>query len=66
MLPTTTNRRISALLALCTLLSACAIKPTVVEHKDVIDLAPTEQTPLVTPTKSASAMREALACMTAC
>ena len=41
MLPTTTNRRISALLALCTLLSACAIKPTVVEHKDVIDLAPT-------------------------
>lgn len=63
MLPTTTNRRISALLALCTLLSACAIKPTVVEHKDVIDLAPTEQTPLVTPTKSASAMREALACM---
>ena len=63
MLPAQKQRTISALLALTSLLSACAIKPTLVDRKDVIELAPTEQAPLVTPTKSASAMREALACM---
>lgn len=63
MFPAQKQRTISALLALTSLLSACAIKPTLVDRKDVIELAPTEQAPLVTPAKSASAMREALACM---
>lgn len=57
------GRRLAFALALAGTLTACAIKPTVTEHKDVIELAPTEQAPLVTPAKSASTMREALACM---
>jgi len=44
-------------------LSACSIQPTLVEHRAVIEQAPTEQTPLVSPYKSTSTMREALACM---
>lgn len=53
-----------ALLWLCVLaLSACAIDPGLSDRKDVIEKGITEQTPLVTPTKSASAMREGLACM---
>ena len=53
-----------ALLWPCVLaLSACAIDPGLSDRKDVIEKGITEQTPLVTPTKSASAMREGLACM---
>ena len=57
------SRNVAAVLALTTVLSACSINPTLTDRKDVIEKAPTEQTPLVTPTKSASAMREGLACM---
>ena len=53
-----------ALLWPCVLaLSACAIDPGLSDRKDIIEKGITEQTPLVTPTKSASAMREGLACM---
>jgi len=48
-----------AVLVLC----ACSINPTLSERKDVIEKGITEQSPLVTPSKSASAMREGLACM---
>lgn len=44
-------------------LSACAINPGLTDRKDIIEKGITEQSPLVTPTKSASAMREGLACM---
>lgn len=51
-------------LAPCVLaLSACSIQPTLSDRKDIIEKGITEQSPLVTPTKSASAMREGLACM---
>jgi len=49
--------------ALLSLLTACSINPTIIEHRDVIEKAPIEQAPLVAPTKSTSTMREALACM---
>ncbi|MBB6579706.1 hypothetical protein HNP33_003822 [Comamonas odontotermitis] len=53
-----------ALLWPCVLaLSACAIDPGLSDRKDIIEKGITEQTPLVTPSKSASAMREGLACM---
>ncbi len=55
--------KLGAVLAVSGLLSACAINPTVVEHRGVIEKAPTEQAPLIAPYKSASTMREALACM---
>ena len=44
-------------------LSACAINPGLSDRKDIIEKGITEQSPLVSPTKSASAMREGLACM---
>lgn len=54
---------LGTVLATTGLLSACAISPSVVDRRDVIGKAGTEQAPLVTPYKSASTMREALACM---
>ena len=44
-------------------LSACSINPSLVDRKDIIEKGVIEQAPLVSPTKSASAMREGLACM---
>ena len=44
-------------------LSACSVNPTLSDRKDIIEKGITEQSPLVTPSKSASAMREGLACM---
>ncbi len=44
-------------------LSACSINPSLSDRKDIIEKGITEQSPLVTPSKSASAMREGLACM---
>ena len=45
------------------LLSACTINPTLSDRQDLIEPGVTEQSPLVTPSNSASAMREGLACM---
>ena len=56
-------RKLAATMSMVGALSACSISPSLVDRKDVIELAPTEQAPLVTPSKSASTMREALACM---
>jgi len=50
-------------IALLFLLAACSINPTIIEHQDIIEKAPIEQAPLVAPSRSASTMREALACM---
>ncbi len=44
-------------------LAGCAINPGLSDRKDIIEKGITEQSPLVSPTKSASAMREGLACM---
>lgn len=44
-------------------LSACSLNPTLSDRVDVIDKATVEQAPLVSPTKSASVLREGLACM---
>lgn len=44
-------------------LSGCSLNPTLSDRVDVIDKATVEQAPLVTPSKSASVLREGLACM---
>ena len=44
-------------------LSGCSINPTLSDRTDIIEKATVEQAPLVAPSKSASVLREGLACM---
>ncbi|MFT4193110.1 DUF4384 domain-containing protein [Ottowia sp.] len=57
-----TAARRSACLAAAAL-AGCSINPTLSDRVQTIEQATVEQAPLVTPTKSASVLREGLACM---
>ena len=57
----TAARRNACLAAVA--LAGCSINPTLTDRVETIEKATVEQAPLVTPTKSASVLREGLACM---